>query len=507
MSSQFPTTVFSKSAPLSIWERILLILGLAMASLWSVISILAPMNMYTEGHAVAALITFATICFPLGLSAIGMLFLRPWGFWILLGVTSLSVYGNVKNGQMDWGMTGFYVFFILTVAVGLRRSPGALRSAIEAAGVDATTGIHRAAAWYAMGWGAFVVLGNIGHSLLAMALGAYLFAGGFFTSADNRAPRRHILVASVGCALLHLYRLIAASPSHHVADVVLMMSWAVVLNLTPALLAAWSLSNDAGSTREGAAGTLLTEGKQMCAYCRSDVPSGEDTCPSCSAPVQRVVHNVDQGAEDVKQIQGEFFTESDPSVLKQNGDVKSKAELGARVQSVGWLPARSIVIFGALFFVGVGLLVTVFAVIKGNGMPWEEIIYEKKPSAFDRLARKLRPAARAKISTTEGLRTVALGCEAFGVDFARYPSANRIDELRPLMTPNYINPQNFPTYDGFGNPYGVVCNSSYYLVGSAGPDGVGGTDDDISYTFMGGFLTGPNDLTYPGDVSPNPKSY
>jgi type II secretory pathway pseudopilin PulG len=84
--------------------------------------------------------------------------------------------------------------------------------------------------------------------------------------------------------------------------------------------------------------------------------------------------------------------------------------------------------------------------------------------------------------TMADLRTVATAVEAYATDKNQYPKVS-YDELRPLLTPEYIRV--LPPRDGWDHPFRYACTKEEdgrctgYTFGSAGKDGVF-THDDLS---------------------------
>jgi hypothetical protein len=107
----------------------------------------------------------------------------------------------------------------------------------------------------------------------------------------------------------------------------------------------------------------------------------------------------------------------------------------------------------------------------------EALIAESEQSSGETEA-KVDPDAAAK-ETIATLKAVQLACEAYAVDWGVYPAAESMAELRPLVTPTYMHDEDLPDTDGFGNPLAILSDSDGYLIGSAGPDGLGNTDDDF----------------------------
>ena len=88
-------------------------------------------------------------------------------------------------------------------------------------------------------------------------------------------------------------------------------------------------------------------------------------------------------------------------------------------------------------------------------------------------------ANEAEERTVEALKAVQLACEAYAVDWGFYPSASTMTELRPIVTPTYLYDHDLPDLDGFGNPLAIRSGPDGYLIGSAGPDEIGNTEDDL----------------------------
>ena len=70
-------------------------------------------------------------------------------------------------------------------------------------------------------------------------------------------------------------------------------------------------------------------------------------------------------------------------------------------------------------------------------------------------------------------------------------------ELRPIVTPTYMYDHDLPDLDGYGNPLAIVSDADGYRIGSAGPDGIGNTDDDLCLSENLKFTHGSCELEYP----------
>ena len=72
--------------------------------------------------------------------------------------------------------------------------------------------------------------------------------------------------------------------------------------------------------------------------------------------------------------------------------------------------------------------------------------------------------------TMADLRSIATACEAYAVDFNFYPTANSLDELRPMLSPTFI--KRIPATDAWGNSFFYVGGSKTYEVRSLAKDGM-----------------------------------
>ena len=130
--------------------------------------------------------------------------------------------------------------------------------------------------------------------------------------------------------------------------------------------------------------------------------------------------------------------------------------------------------------IGVAVAAVLFAAF---GCTTTEPPAEKQPAQPEQ-ERTVRPeieeaAKDAEKKTIEALKAVQLACEAYAVDWGVYPSAGSMTELRPIVTPAYMYDHDLPDLDGFGNTLAILSRPDGYLIGSAGPDGIGNTDDDL----------------------------
>ena len=106
-------------------------------------------------------------------------------------------------------------------------------------------------------------------------------------------------------------------------------------------------------------------------------------------------------------------------------------------------------------------------------------------------------AKDAEEKTVAALKAVQLACAAYAVDWGVYPTAATMTELRPIVTPTYMYDHDLPDLDGFGNPLAILSGPDSYLIGSAGPDGIGNTDDDLCLSEDLKFHRGSCGLEYP----------
>ena len=106
-------------------------------------------------------------------------------------------------------------------------------------------------------------------------------------------------------------------------------------------------------------------------------------------------------------------------------------------------------------------------------------------------------AKDAQEKTVAALKAVQLACEAYAVDWGFYPTAETMTELRPIVTPTYMYDHDLPDLDGYGKPLAIRTGPDGYLIGSAGPDGIGNTDDDLCLSENLKFTHGSCGLEYP----------
>jgi len=77
--------------------------------------------------------------------------------------------------------------------------------------------------------------------------------------------------------------------------------------------------------------------------------------------------------------------------------------------------------------------------------------------------------------TMADIRSIATAVDAYGTENNGYPNVASYDELRPLLTPKFIN--SLPAVDGWGNRFRYACvaeeegRCTTYVFGSSGKDG------------------------------------
>lgn len=94
-----------------------------------------------------------------------------------------------------------------------------------------------------------------------------------------------------------------------------------------------------------------------------------------------------------------------------------------------------------------------------------------------------RAERRRQEATMARLRALAAAIDAYALDHGAYPVARRIERLRELLEPRYVEAT--PIYDGWGNPLRVLGTRSGYTLCSGGRDG-----GDCSFVDGGGPTTG-----------------
>ncbi len=67
------------------------------------------------------------------------------------------------------------------------------------------------------------------------------------------------------------------------------------------------------------------------------------------------------------------------------------------------------------------------------------------------------------------MRTMAVTCEAYAVDWGHYPTAESAVELGFIVTPAYA--RSIDVEDGWGNPFEVSSTKKGYEIRSYGRDG------------------------------------
>jgi len=85
-------------------------------------------------------------------------------------------------------------------------------------------------------------------------------------------------------------------------------------------------------------------------------------------------------------------------------------------------------------------------------------------------------AARTRVD----MRTIAIGCEAYAVDNARYPDADSIVGLAVRIEPTYVS--KVPYEDSWGGRFLIVSGGREYEIRSSGPDGISHNGDDLVYS-------------------------
>ncbi len=91
----------------------------------------------------------------------------------------------------------------------------------------------------------------------------------------------------------------------------------------------------------------------------------------------------------------------------------------------------------------------------------------------------IAPVAKSTIDTTEdrdkalqtmkAMRIMAMTCEAYAIDYGRYPKAGSPEALAELVTPVYI--KTLDMNDAWGNEFEVRSSKSGYELRSYGRDG------------------------------------
>lgn len=71
--------------------------------------------------------------------------------------------------------------------------------------------------------------------------------------------------------------------------------------------------------------------------------------------------------------------------------------------------------------------------------------------------------------TMADIRTIAVAVEAYAEDNRKYPEAQNVAELVPLLEPEYVS--NLPTHDGWTHELRYRPLPEGYAIGSAGNDG------------------------------------
>jgi len=107
------------------------------------------------------------------------------------------------------------------------------------------------------------------------------------------------------------------------------------------------------------------------------------------------------------------------------------------------------------------IVITVVAVPVMGGM-FAAIAIPNLLNAIDRGKQK---------RTMADLRSIATAIESYAVDRNTYPEARTIDELAPLVEPEFIRV--VPRSDGWEHPFGVASSKDGYTIYSRGKDGEG----------------------------------
>ena len=91
-------TVLSESAPVATWERVLMMLSLPIVAFLCLAFSVVPLHLLSEAYPPGfALLMFLTQALPCFFAAFGVLFVRRWGFWVLLYVSCILVYSMLVS--------------------------------------------------------------------------------------------------------------------------------------------------------------------------------------------------------------------------------------------------------------------------------------------------------------------------------------------------------------------------------------------------------------------------
>jgi general secretion pathway protein G len=104
--------------------------------------------------------------------------------------------------------------------------------------------------------------------------------------------------------------------------------------------------------------------------------------------------------------------------------------------------------------------------------------------------------------TMADMRAIATACEAYAVDKRAYPDASTIEELAPLLEPEYI--KKLPRIDAWNQPIIYASNSTeesqdgpdVYIILSTGKDASMDFEEIESYPFPNSTTSFNNDIVF-----------